>query len=169
MLFPDKYTSSYFGELDLNALESWHEAEIELHGRAVEIALTFMSEDRKTTRGALAKIDEFLDGFALKIKQIESVLAKDYRSGRTVKQYIDFLTEEIDEEEIMEVMPNYEADASIEDNIFRHIHLLSAVFYPEAGENIFAILDYSISKELTDELLVARLKTDNSLDILIES
>ncbi len=172
MLFFGKDTtfdSKYFGQLDLKNLDSWYDSTIDLNGKTVEIAITFMSDEKKTSVDNLKKVEAYLDNFAFNVKQIESLLADDYNEGLTAKEYIDILTEEIDEEDLVDAIENYDQSLSIEDNIFQQMHLINITFYPEKDEEIFAILDYTISKALTNELLVARLNRDNSLDVMIES
>ena len=164
-----EYISTYLGKIDLKKLEVGYESEIKYKGKPLEISMTFLSEKKQTSIDQLQKIDFYLDNLVQNLNGINRNLIDDYKQEETVKEYIDFLTEELEEEDLLQVMENHNAGFSIEHNILLNINLLRIVFYPDPEDDVFAILDYTLSQDITDVLLVARLNNDNSLDLLIES
>ncbi|MES2575252.1 MAG: DUF2004 domain-containing protein [Bacteroidota bacterium] len=164
-----EYISTYFGKIDLKKLEAEYESEIKYKGKPLEISMTFLSEKKQTSIDELQKIDFYLDNVSQNLNGINRILIDDYKQEETVKEYIDFLTEELEEEDLLQVMENHNASLSIEHNILLNINLLRIVFYPDQEDDVFAIFDYTLSQDITDVLLVARLNNDNSLNLLIES
>jgi ATP-dependent exoDNAse (exonuclease V) beta subunit len=49
------------------------------------------------------------------------------------------------------------------------LKLLTIIFYPEKDDNMFAVCDYSIGEDLTDDLIAVKLYKDGHIRIDIES
>ncbi|WP_210465774.1 DUF2004 domain-containing protein [Rufibacter roseolus] len=161
-----KYQLPFFDELDLSKLEEYYEIDIEFEGRTIQIDLNF----ENTSIGV-----EKLDLINKQLSDIESLnlenrkeINKDFQEGGNVEFYVDEILEQLDDD-LEEILAEAESSKSKKEQVLEVVKLKRIGFYPEV-ENAGIVSDYTISEELTDDLVVVCRKLDRTFDgISIES
>jgi hypothetical protein len=163
-----KLATRYFGEIDLDRLEEWYDTEIELHKNTVEISITVSTKVKVDTANIQA-VDDFIDELKSDERHIRQIIYHDFKKGGETKTYIDLQVDGLEKEDIADLIEGADKSLNDKEKLLSVLHLLRIIFYPEQEDNTFAVLDYTIDKELTDDLLVFVINKDNSSKITIES
>ncbi len=163
------HLSKYFGEFELADPEEWYETEIEFNERTLEVLMTCSSEAKNIDQTFLQTIDDFIDNFSDNEKLVRLSFIDDFKNGGETKTYIDSQIENQESEEIENLIDRADEKLNNAEKLLSVINLLRVVFYPEKEDRMFAIFDYTISEDLTDELLVFKLYKDKKNRICIES
>lgn len=155
-----KYNLTHFGEIDLENLEEYYETEITVDGRQVEVDINF--DEGSTDASTLNKINKWLSN-ASKLNEIGlATIQEDYKSGETVREYIEHHMEELDEDDLSQLLKSAKGGATKEEKILSAIKLKRIGFYPQTEER-FLNLDYTLEGELTDYLVVLDFTEDGKL------
>lgn len=144
---------TFFGSIDIQNLEEYYEVDIDFNGKTIQIDLNF---ENKTVDN---KVIELIEKQLADIGELNSKnlveIGKDYTNNGFSFNYADELVDELELNNIKDVITG--------------LHLIRIGFYPEV-ENAGIVSDYTIGKELTDDLLVVFRKLDGEFDgISIES
>ena len=144
---------TFFGSIDTENLEEYYEVDIEFNGSTIQIDINF---ENKTVDN---KVIELIEKQLTNIKELNSKnlmeIDKDYNNNGSSFDYADELIDELELNNIEEIITG--------------LHLVRIGFYPEV-ENTGIVSDYTIGKELTDDLLVVFRKLNGEFDgISIES
>ena len=164
-----KYPSKYFGEIDDENLAEWYETTTQLHNREIDISMTFLSEKRIVDNDIFEKIDLYIDNLVENEQEIYSLLKEDYNQEGVTKEYIDIQTKYLESDDISMLIKNADSKLSKEEKLLSMVKLLQIVFYPDKEDNMFAVYDYTIDEELTDDLLVAKLYKDDGVTVTLKS
>ncbi len=153
-----EYTLPHFGNLATQNLEEYYDVDIEFNGNEIQIDLNF--ENKTIDLLTMGKVKNFIENIEKFDKQNKTYIFNDYNDEEcdTVKFYLEHHLEEVGRDELSNLI-NFD-DKSIvpEKQLMEKLKLVRVGFYPHDNEN-FVIFDYSIGKEITDELLV--IKTDD--------
>ncbi|WP_066830173.1 DUF2004 domain-containing protein [Rufibacter ruber] len=161
-----KYQLPFFGELDLSKLEEYYETDIEFEGRTIQIDLTFENTDIGIEKFDLIKI-QLTDIESLNFENRKEI-SKDFQEGGNVEFYVKEILEQLDDD-IEEILVEADSSKSKKEHVLDAVKLKRIGFYPEV-ENAGIVSDYTISEELTDDLVVVFRKLDRTFDgISIES
>ena len=161
------YLSTTFGNLNLDALDTYYEAEIVHDGKSVELDLNF--EQTQIEKEAVIRVDDYLAGLEMYEQKVRQWLRKDFASDGWSKEYIEYHLDVLEDRELKKLLwyavPLH--DPSLQ--LFSLVHLDRLGFYPEIGDAIFAIFDYVLDKDLTDLILVVGIRKDGTYFITMES
>ncbi len=85
-----------------------------------------------------------------------AIIQEDFKSGETVKEYIEHHLKELDNDDLKGLLKSAEGSTK-EDKMLSVIKLKRIGFYPQTEERFFN-LDYTLEDELTDYLVVLDLQ-----------
>lgn len=163
------YLTKFFGEIDFEKLEEWYETELELNGKTVEVSITVSTASKSLDKDDLQKVDDYIETLYSNEESVRLFIQEDFKKKGETKDYIDNQIEEQDKEDIADLIRNADKKLSKKEKLLSVLVLLRIVFYPEKEDNMFAVFDYTINEELTDDLLAVKLYKNNNVRIDIES
>lgn len=164
----EKYTLPYFGELSLNEGEDFFETEAVINSSNVNIDIDFEIEE--PTREELDHVKQFLLQLPSYLEKAKAYISQEYHKVPSyVRDYISFFKGAIEENgDLDSYVDESNADKSVEEQLLSKFYLLRVGIYPNA--DTFAILDYTLDEEYTDDLLVIYLTDKGELNgMTIES
>jgi uncharacterized protein YpmS len=147
------YALPHFGDLDPNNLEDYYEVEIDFNGQKIQIDLNF--EQNKIDLKRLDIVKQFIGNIAAFNKANKKNIEQDYADENrdTVRTYVEHYIEYFDSEEISRFVDLNNTEATLESQLIDSLKLIRIGLYPDEEEN-FAVFDYSIDTEITDQLVV---------------
>lgn len=163
------HLTKYFGEVELDDAEKYYEITLELHGKSVEVTIELQKGISPVSELELQTVDDYLNDLENHEQIIRGKLREDFRAEGEAKNYIDSQIEEQDPDEIAELIKPFSKRFSKAEKVLAALQLVELRFYPQKDDKMFAVYDYTIGQDLTDDLLVVKLSKDNSLEITIES
>ena len=83
------------------------------------------------------------------------------------REYIEYHTEEFDEQEIKLTLNEINKEKTIEEQLVSKIYIQRIGFY--LNDNHFAIFDFYVNDEISDQILVVVIENDMSYNITWES
>jgi len=154
-----KYLLPHFPTLDTSTLDEYYDVDIDFNGKKIQIDLNFERKSIDIKR--MDKVKEFIEKLADYDKENKIYIDQDYKDKDcdTVKTYIDYHIEEIEKDDLSHLIDFNDELTSPETQLIRKLHLVRMGLYPDSIED-FAVFDYSVDKELTDQLVV--IKTDEN-------
>jgi hypothetical protein len=159
------YNSSTFGEIDLNNVKDYYQdVEIELKHEFIEVDLNI--EETVSTE-QLQEVDDFIKNLERHEKEVHAFLLEDYVQGGIAKEYIDFHSEEFDDTEIKKILGRFVGENKSKE-LYSALYLSRIGFYPES-EDSNVVFDYTVHREMTDQLLIVRLSSEGDVEIDWES
>lgn len=143
----------HFGPLDHEELETYYDTEIELGGKQIAIDLNFEGPGIDAKR--LETVQHFIDNIRIFDINNRAHIAKDYqdKDADTVQLYLRHHLDELGTQELASLLPRGSKAAEHEKLLLQQLHLVRVGIYPDSNSQ-FAVFDYSISKDLTDALIV---------------
>jgi hypothetical protein len=147
------YSLPYFGGLDPNNLEEYYDVDIDLVGKKIQLDLNF--ENKKINTKLLDTVKHFIDN----ISDFDSInrqhIKQDYENGDydTAREYVEYCIDECSKDELSDFIDFDNNAVSPEVQLINSLQLVRIGFYPDSEES-FATFDYSISPEITDQLIV---------------
>ena len=163
------HLTKYFGEIDFERLEEWYETELELNGKTVEVSITVSTKSKSLDKNDIQQVDDYVENLQSNEESIRLLIQEDFREKGETKDYIDTQIENQDKEDIADLIKAADKKLSKKEKLLSVLTLLRIVFYPEKEDKVFAVFDYTINEELTDDLLAVKLRKDKSVIIDIES
>jgi len=159
----------HFGHIDSDSLEEFYDVDIPFAETEIQIDLNFDNKIIDLERLEAAK--QFIENIRIhdlnNLKYIESNYID--KEGGTIKFYLEHHLEELGDEELSTLIDLNSKSTDHEKQLLKKLHLIRVGLYPDS-ENKFATFDYSIGKELTDQLLVIVTDKNGNIDhITIES
>ncbi|MDO1451853.1 DUF2004 domain-containing protein [Rhodocytophaga aerolata] len=165
----NRYTSKYFGEIDLDAVEEGYDAEIEYKGRTVSLDLNIVGAT-KIESANIKAVDDFLNNLDQYEPTLRSALKKDLKEKGETDYYLQEHIEELGKAQINNLMISADKKGTKKEQLLSVVYLKRIGLYPEEEDETLAIFDYTLSKELTDELLVVNITKDWKIkEITVES
>ena len=158
-----KLLLKYFGEIDLANLVDCYDSEIEFKDRKVKIDLNIIPANNFDIEN-IKILQNFLDDLTSLEQIIVQAIKQDYENKLVTKEYIDFHIEELDKSDIDTLIKNADKKLKRKERLLSVMYLKRIGFYPEKGEDTFAIFDYALNEELTDELLVIGVSKDKDIN-----
>ena len=164
-----KHLTKYFGEIDFDQLNEWYETEIELNGKTVEVSITVSANSKSLDKDDIQSVDNYVEDLQTNERDIRHLIQQDFKRRGETKNYIDVQIEEQDKEDIADLIENTDKKLGKKQRLLSVLNLSRIIFYPEKEDNMFAVFDYTIDKDLTDDLLAVKLHKDYDVTIDIES
>lgn len=162
-------TLPHFGSIDPTDLEEYYDASIDLNGTSIEVDLNFDEHSIDTKR--LEMITKFIDNLRIHDLNNKKHIESDFnKAGEgTVKLYVEHHLEELGENELGPLINTAAPAAEQQQQLVKKIQLVRLGLYPESTGQ-FATFDYSIGKDITDQLVVIVTDENGNLeDITMES
>ncbi len=160
-------TLPHFGKLQTENLEEYYNVDIEFKGKEIQIDLNF--ENKTIDTATFDKIKKFLENIGEFDKQNQSYIKSDFddENGDTVKEYVTFHIEELGDE-FLEQIDISSDDVDKEQTFLTKLDLIRVGLYPDGKYNTsyFAVFDYTINRDLSDQLIVVNIDENGTLDHL---
>ncbi|TDT50531.1 uncharacterized protein DUF2004 [Maribacter spongiicola] len=162
----NKYMSNFFGEIDLSSDKKYHYSELNYKNREISIDLNIYIENKPNTE-QLSKIDDFLDNLQSHEEELRKFIKSNFNNNGISKEYIEYHTEEFDDEELTPLINMSNKEMSIEEQLLSNIYISRIGFYP--NDNRYIVLDFYVNDEISDQILVLIVENDMSYSITWES
>ena len=156
-----------FGQINLDALNEEYRSELEFNGKTITLDINFAKTNIE--KSAMDTIKFFLENIGKFDKQNIGYINGDFddEDGDTVKEYVTFHVEELGDE-FLEQIDIASDQTDKEQQFLKKLHLTRAGLYPDGkyDTSYFAVFDYTVSKDLTDQLIVVSTDDKGNLDHL---
>jgi hypothetical protein len=162
------YTLPYFGTLDSERLEDYYDTDFELNGKEVTLDLNFETTRIDTQR--LEAVNQFISNLSNLNQQNLTYMQQDYADSPSgfVAWYIQYYLESF-EEDLADSIDFSNTTVSPERQLLHSLRLERVGLYPDSDDH-FAIFDYSIDSDLTNQILVVFINKAGEIDgISVES
>ncbi len=150
------YKLPFFNEIDINQLEEYYNVEIEYKQHEISIDLNF--KGKQTEVSGFDKMRDILGNISRLDEKNKSHITADYlaEDGDTVNEYVEFHLEELGEEGLDGIVDFNNDKISPKQQLINQLKLVRIGFYPDGKyeSEVFAVFDYSINTEITDQLIV---------------
>src|SRR5450432_1843846 len=146
-------TLPHFGRLDSTSLEAYYDVDINFNNTQIQIDLNF--ENKTIDPKRLETVKSFIENIRIYDLNNKGYINTDYsdKEGDTVKFYLQHHLEELGKEELSDLIDLNSKSSEHEKQLLKKLHLVRVGIYPDS-ESQFAIFDYSIGKEITNQLVV---------------
>lgn len=157
----------FFDPLDNSAIEEYYNIETELEGKPVSIDLNFENssideEKLNTAKKFLQNIPEWLSKNRQYIQ--DNIGDED---DDTVNEYATFLVEELEPEIVADLIDVKADPDTVVKQVAEKLHLVRIGLYPDRSEDgPFAIFDYTIGREIVDNLIVLNTDENGELEYI---
>jgi hypothetical protein len=155
----NRYNSKYFGEINLYAVEERCDAEIEYKEKSVSLDLNTVGFT-KIESAYIQAVDDFLDGLDSYEPTLRTALKKDPKEKGETDYYLQEHIEELSKEEINRLILTADKKGTKKEQPLSVVYLRGKGLYPEQEDETLAVFDYTLSDELTDDLLVINVSKD---------
>lgn len=162
------YSTKYFGEIDLDNVEQYYEGVIKLSERPIEVSIN-IGAAKSLTENSVKAIDSYVDNIVTNEQNIRQTIQSNFKDQGEAKNYINFLLTDHDEDDLVSLTEDNTEDLGLEEKLLSTLYLLRISFYPEEADKVFAVYDYTIDEDLTNDLLVVIVSKDGKVKITIES
>lgn len=163
-----KKTLLYFGDIDTSQVKDEYISALTYDGRKIKIDLNIFDGDTLTEE-IITKTETFLQKIEEHIDQAYKYLNDDYEAEGETYGYIEHHMDDLDEEILTKIIPNYQADLHQDDELFEQLKLIRVGIFPEDDDE-FAVFDFSIGTKHTDYLIAIFMNNKGEVvDLGIES
>lgn len=159
----------HFGFIDPAALEEYYDVEIPYQDTEIQVDLNFGNKTIDPAR--LETVKQFIENIRIHDLSNRKHIEADYNNGGgdTVKFYLEHHLEELGKDELAELVDLNSKSSEHEKQLLKKLHLVRVGLYPDS-EDQFAVFDYSIGQEITNDLVVIFTDENGNLDYMtIES
>jgi hypothetical protein len=152
----------HFGHLDIDKLEEYYDVDTDFNGTSIQIDLNFNQPTIAVERMEMVK--RFIENIRIYDLGNKKYIENDYNDedADTVKTYLEYHLEELGEDELEDLVEPGSKPATYEKQLLKKLHLVRVGIYPE-GEDQFAIFDYSLGSDITDQLVVINTDENGNL------
>ena len=154
------YSLPYFGTVDPEALNEYYDVQTEMAGQRLTVDINF---DESSI--AIEKLDQLrirLETLQALLGHASDAVRESFRQEQDARKYIDQHMDLIDSPELQKGLRQADAGLSSEEKLFALVRPLRIGLYPEDEESYF-VFDFSLSRELTDYLIVVVMSVDEKL------
>jgi hypothetical protein len=154
------YSLPYFGTVDPEALNEYYDVQTEMAGQQLTIDINFDESSIAVEKLDLLKIR--LDTLPALLARASDAVRASFKQEQDARKYIVQHMDLIDSPELQRGLRQADATFSNEEKLFALVRPLRIGLYPEDEESYF-VFDFSISRELTNYLLVVVMSVDEKL------
>ena len=162
----NKYNSEFFGEINFEKIEEYIEAELNYENKKIELDLN-INKNELPNSIQLQKIDDFIKNIKGSEKEIRMFIDADFRNGGIAKEYFEYYAEEFEAYELDSLVDTANKEKSIEEQLLSKVYIQRIGFYP--NDNVFAIFDFHVNHEISDQILVVIVENDMKYGVTWES
>lgn len=160
----NKFKLSHFEEIIIDQLEEYYKAEFEFMDTKLSIDLNF--KGKKLPVEVFQSIELLITDMVNQDEKNRVHIASDYNAvdGDTVKEFMEFHIEEMSEE--LAPMVDFEnKNVNPEVQLMEKLKLVRIGFYLDGkyDSSSFATFDYSVGRELSDQLIVVNVDKKGEL------
>jgi hypothetical protein len=123
--------------------------------------------EEKPTVEQLVAIDNFLNNLERHERTIRSFIDSDFINGGVAKEYIEDAIEEDEDNQLTLLINKENKEKTIEEQLLTKIYIQRIGFYP--NDNQYAIFDFYLNHEISNQILVVIIENDKSYSITWES
>jgi len=156
-----KYQSKYFGEINLtNGSDNYIDCELDFDNKIILIELEL--EEENIDQIKIQDIDHFLDKFRVNYEAIKSKLNSMLNQVGFVRDYISIIKDDF-EDQIEELIDGIDSYQNIDEKLLSKLYICRLKFLTTDDRNRFAIIDFTIDEEITNDLLVIGIRKDSEI------
>ena len=161
----ENYTLPYFGNIDLKNLDDYYDVDVDFNGSKIQMDLNFDHKNIDIER--LEKVMQFIHNLDQYNEQNKKHIEQDYFNDDkdTVNTYVEWHLEEIGKDELADVIDLQNQSTSLQIQLIHALKLVRVGLYPDTTDK-FAIFDYSIGRDLTDDLVVIFADENGQMDYM---
>ncbi|MFD2942144.1 DUF2004 domain-containing protein [Flavobacterium notoginsengisoli] len=160
------YLLPHFGLIDPENLNEYYSTIIKLKGKEISIDINF--DKTAIDKSLMDVIKSFLENIENYDQQNKQFINDDYtaKDGDTVRGFVTEHVEGYGDDFLVEL--NIDLNGDKEKQFMDKLHLVRVGLYPDGKYNAsyFAVFDYTVSKELTDQIIAVKTNEKGSLDHL---
>lgn len=149
-----------FRELDLDELDNWYDAEVEVEGSKVSMDMNF--DETTAEESQVLPVKTFLEQLSELNQTLRQTISADFQTGNTTKDFLGRVEEFADKQKLDSLLATADASLSKEEQLLSLLRLKRVGFFPEDAER-FAMFDYTIGYEVTDFLLAFTLNAQTAV------
>ncbi|WP_433815939.1 DUF2004 domain-containing protein [Flavobacterium johnsoniae] len=159
-----KFSFTHFGEIDINNLEEYYDISIELNSEEIKLDLNF--SENTIDLDAATIINNFIANIHNYDLENKITIEKEYnnKEASSVKDYIKYHIEELDKNVLSKFIDFDNKSVEPEKQLLKKLKLIRVGLYPDVADESenFAVFDYTIDSEITDELIVVNSDKNNT-------
>ncbi|MES2287824.1 MAG: DUF2004 domain-containing protein [Bacteroidota bacterium] len=163
-----EFTLPFFGQISLASLEEYYDVDIELNGDKLQIDLNF--ETKTLDQNQFDTIKSFIENIEKFDKQNKIYIDINSKNAENsvVRDYLEYHLEEVDADDLATIIDFDNKTTSPENQLLSKLKLVRVGIYPDqkVESSCLAVFDYTISSEISDQLLVVNTNTNGKLDHL---
>ncbi len=142
---------SYFGTIDSDAFYQSYGAHITLENQDVYLDLNFYTVGPES-EGWAGICNSYLANLSAYKQAVETAILKDFNNSGEARKYIKFHLKELSPAILDKMMLPTDASHPNDERLLSLLKLKRIGFYP--GDSIYAVWDFTIGWQYTDQLLV---------------
>jgi hypothetical protein len=163
-----KYILPFFGEINTTPLTANLRTNINFANNEVRIDIN--AEENNIDISRLDLVHFYLDNLQNIHEQNIVAIHKDFNNGAEAKYYVDELFDIFDEDDLQKLLVATDKTRDISEQILSMLFLSGIVFYVDDNADNFVVFEYTINKEMLDNLLVLKYNDKKTLNgIYVES
>ncbi|HMG07129.1 MAG TPA: DUF2004 domain-containing protein [Mucilaginibacter sp.] len=157
----------FFNELDSESLTDYYEVDIDIEQDKVQLDINF--DETNIDPAKLDTLKKYLDEPQAIINIAKKEIFNDFENGEDVKEFLTYHIEELDQSELDNLLNHADKTLSLEQQILSILKLRRIGFYPD-DDDIFAVLDFVLSEDISQYILVVKMNDSKTVDhITMES
>lgn len=153
-------TLRFFGAITLSNARDYEVDNIKINDNIVSIDINF--EEDKIHPKTIKSIRNILNNIEAIEKAIKEEIHAKVNQDGMVKEYFEFHAEEIDAQDLKMYLKDTDQNLTTELQLLSKLKLKRLGFFPDAT-NFFAIFDYRVASELSDDILVVCLNNKGEI------
>jgi Protein of unknown function (DUF2004) len=159
------FTLPHFGPIDPSELEEYYNATIPFSNTTIEADLNF--ESKIITVEKLETVKHFIENIRIYDINNKGYMANEYNDedGDTVQFYLQHHLEELGTTELAALLPPGSKSTDHEKLLLQKLHLVRVGIYPH-NTDYFAVFDYTLGQDITDQLVVIITDENGNLDYM---
>lgn len=160
------YTLPYFGTIHSENLEEYYEVDAEMNGKVVQIDLNF--EANTLSLENFERVKSFIENIEKFDQNNHAYIQQNFEGEHdgTVKEYVDFHLDELSDDFLVHIGISNSIDKT--QQFLNKLYLTRIGLYPDGkyDTSYFAVFDYTVNRELSDQLMVVKTDHQGHLDHL---
>lgn len=149
-----------FRELDLDELDNWYDAQVEVEGSTVSMDLNF--DETTAEESQVQPVQTFLEQLNELNQTLRQNIAEDFKTGTTTREFLSKVNEFANQEKLNTLLTGADPSLTRDEQLLSFLRLKRVGFFPEDAER-FAMVDYTIGYEVTDFLLAFTLSAQTTV------
>lgn len=159
-----KFKLPHFEEIDIDQLEEYYQ--VDMQHKGIELSLDINVKGKQLPKEVLENMANLIKNISNQDEKNRNYIESDYRAadGDTVKEFMEFHVEEI-AEDLKGIVDFKNQEIHPEVQLLNKLKFVRMGFYPDGqyDSHCFAVCDYTVDREISDQLIVVNLNEKGEL------